>query len=71
MNTYEIIKENQILKDENEKLKKQLDHYKNSTRGKENPDKIEEYVKRVYQKHSVIDGNSNECKLCSMDRYKS
>ena len=71
MNIDEIIKENQILKDENEKLKTQLDNYNNSIREKENPDKIEEYVKRVYQKHSVNDGTSNECKLCSMDKYKS
>lgn len=67
MNTKEITKEKPILKEVvNEtsivKLKKITE---------ENPDTSKEYAKRIYQKHIVFGCNSNECKLCYMDRYKS
>ena len=69
MNNEELIKENALLKDENEKLKKQLENYNNSRKSyyEKNKETVNEKAKQRLKK--IAEENPDKLKEINRQSY--
>ena len=69
MNNEELIKENALLKDENEKLKKQLENYNNSRKSyyEKNKETVNEKAKQRLKK--IAEENPDKLKEINRQAY--